>query len=60
MIHPPDTAHAGWGHRLWTEAEVAACFPQGLRNQAAFDAAGNFGEKADILRYEVRDVPCRD
>jgi len=33
---------------------VAAAFPHGLRNQAAFDAAANYGEKADILRYEVR------
>lgn len=33
---------------------MAKTFPEGLRNQAAFDAAPNFGEKADILRYEVR------
>ena len=46
--------HTEWEHRLWTEAVVAEAFPEGLRNQAAFDAAPNFGEKADILRYEVR------
>lgn len=49
---PPTSTE--WEHRLWTEAEVAKTFPEGLRNQAAFDAAPNFGEKADILRYEVR------
>jgi hypothetical protein len=40
----------GWRHVLWGDAEAAA-FP--LRNRAAFEAATNWGEKSDILRYEV-------
>lgn len=32
----------------------------GLENREAYDAAENFGEKSDILRYEVcgRSVTC--
>ena len=53
---PPKSTE--WEHRLWTEAEVAETFPEGLQNQAAFDAAPYFGEKADILRYEVTLSVC--
>ena len=35
---------------LWTDEQVAGLT---LFNQAAFDAAPNFGEKSDILRYEL-------
>lgn len=37
--------------RLWTDADVEAF---GLENKEAYEAAGNFGQKSDILRYEVR------
>ncbi|CAN0057513.1 unnamed protein product, partial [Phaeothamnion confervicola] len=39
-----------WEVRLWSDADVAAL---GLENQAAFDAAPNWGEKSDICRYEI-------
>ncbi|CAM9778082.1 unnamed protein product [Laminaria digitata] len=42
--------HEGWTARLWGDADVEAF---GLENQEAYDAAGNFGEKSDILRYEI-------
>lgn len=45
----------GWKHRLWTEDEVHQAFPHGLRNQVAFDEAKNYGQKSDILRYEVSE-----
>lgn len=41
----------GWELRLWTDADVAAF---DLENRRAYEAAGNFGQKSDILRYEVR------
>ena len=40
-----------WEVRLWTDADVEAF---GLENKEAYDAAGNFGQKSDILRYEVK------
>jgi mannosyltransferase OCH1-like enzyme len=42
--------HPSWEVRLWRDDDAAA-FP--LANRQAFDAARNFGEKSDILRYEV-------
>lgn len=39
--------------RLWGDADVEEF---GLENREAYDAAGNFGEKSDILRYEVCGV----
>lgn len=47
--------HEGWTARLWRDADVEAF---GLENQEAYDAAGNFGEKSDILRYEVGPAAC--
>ncbi len=41
---------AGWTYKLWTDKEVAN-FP--LHNQKFYDEAENYGEKADILRYEI-------
>lgn len=41
----------GWEAKLWTDEDVDGF---GLENRAAYDAAGNFGQKSDILRYEVR------
>jgi inositol phosphorylceramide mannosyltransferase catalytic subunit len=42
--------HPSWEHKLWTDTEVASL---GLRNQKLFDEAKNYGEKADIARYEI-------
>lgn len=43
---------AGWECRLWRDADVAH-LPQGFTNREAYEAADNYGEKSDILRYEV-------
>lgn len=40
------------GQVLWTDDSVAALVPF-LRNRMAFERAPNFGEKADVLRYEL-------
>jgi hypothetical protein len=45
---------AGWEHRLWRDTDVAALDPP-MENGEAYEAAPNFGQKSDILRYEV---PC--
>lgn len=42
-----------WEVRLWTDADINAF---GLENRGAYDAAQNFGQKSDILRYEVGRV----
>lgn len=44
-----------WEVRLWTDADVEAF---GLENKEAYDGAGNFGQKSDIFRYEVRLDQC--
>lgn len=40
----------GWEYKLWTDKEVKE-FP--LFNRELYDKAKDFGEKADILRYEI-------
>ena len=42
--------HPDWIVKVWTDQAVAFL---GLRNQYAYDSARNFGEKADIARYEI-------
>lgn len=42
--------HPTWRHIMWDDAAAAAF---DLRNRAAFDAAANYGEKSDVLRYEI-------
>ena len=44
--------HPDWEYRLWTDEDVAAF---GLRNQVLYDRAVNWGQKSDILRYEILD-----
>jgi mannosyltransferase OCH1-like enzyme len=44
------TLHPDWEVKLWTDADVAEL---ALENQQAFDSAVNYGEKSDILRYEL-------
>jgi mannosyltransferase OCH1-like enzyme len=43
--------HPSWKYILWDDINVKSLFP--LHNQAYFDAAKNFAEKSDILRYEI-------
>lgn len=38
--------------RIWTD-EDAAIYPMSQKNRIAFDKAINYGEKSDILRYEI-------
>jgi len=42
--------HTDWIYKLWTD-EDAAFYP--FKNKDLFDRATNFGEKADIWRYEL-------
>ena len=44
--------HPDWDYKLWTDADVASMT---LKNQAAYDASTNYGQKSDILRYEILD-----
>ena len=40
----------GWSYRLWTEDDVPGL---SLYNQDLYDKARNWGERADIIRYEI-------
>lgn len=42
--------HPDWQFILWTDKEIEAL---DLVNKAKYDAATNYGEKADIARYEI-------
>lgn len=42
--------HPEWEYKLWVDADLQAFH---LINRVAFDNALNYGEKADILRYEI-------
>jgi len=42
--------HPTWEYRLWRDADVEAF---GLANVEAYRRASNYGEKSDILRYEI-------
>ena len=42
--------HPDWKCKLWTDKEAANIK---LDNQELYDKATNFGEKSDILRYEI-------
>ncbi len=42
--------HPEWEYKLWTDAEVAQLT---LKNQALYEKATNYGQKSDILRYEL-------
>ena len=50
MVESWKTFHPNWEVKVWADADVLSFK---LKNQAAFDAASNWGEKADILRYEI-------
>jgi mannosyltransferase OCH1-like enzyme len=42
--------HPSWEVKLWTERDLSWFR---LKNQKAYDVAKNWGEKSDILRYEI-------
>ncbi|MBA3752180.1 hypothetical protein H0X06_05330 [Candidatus Dependentiae bacterium] len=42
--------HPDWEYKLWTDADIPAL---NLHNKKFYDLADNYGEKADILRYEI-------
>lgn len=42
--------HPDWEYRLWTDKSLNHFE---LHNQSLFDSAVNWGEKSDILRYEI-------
>lgn len=42
--------HPGWEYKLWTDDAVSRLK---LANQDLYDASMNYGEKSDILRYEL-------
>jgi mannosyltransferase OCH1-like enzyme len=42
--------HPDWEYKLWTDKEVKKLK---LYNQEAYENAPNYGEKSDILRYEL-------
>ncbi|MBA3751493.1 hypothetical protein H0X06_01655 [Candidatus Dependentiae bacterium] len=42
--------HPDWEYKLWTDADVPAFQ---LHNEGLYNSSVNYGEKADILRYEI-------
>jgi mannosyltransferase OCH1-like enzyme len=50
MIETWKKFHPNWRIKIWTEADLQ-WFP--MQNRAMFDRAKNWGEKADIWRYEI-------
>lgn len=48
----PGYGQQPWQYRLWRDADVDALVPP-LANRAALDAAPNYGEKSDYVRYEL-------
>jgi len=42
--------HPGWEFRVWTDADFKT-FP--LYNRALYESSKNYGEKSDIVRYEI-------
>nr|MBA2306667.1 hypothetical protein [Candidatus Dependentiae bacterium] len=42
--------HPTWEYKLWTDADIPSLQ---LENQNFYDLSDNYGEKSDILRYEI-------
>lgn len=42
--------HPDWEYHLWTDKEVEFLY---LQNRSFYEAATNYGQKSDILRYEI-------
>ncbi len=47
------TYHPGWLYKLWTDADVKNFTWSNQNSKKLFDDAQNYGEKSDILRYEL-------
>jgi inositol phosphorylceramide mannosyltransferase catalytic subunit len=50
MVDSWEKFHPEWTVKVWTDAD---CNDFHLTNQLAFERATNYGEKADIWRYEI-------
>ena len=42
--------HPDWEYKLWTDADIPSL---NLHNKKFYDLSTNYGEKADIMRYEI-------
>ena len=42
--------HPSWQYKLWTDADIESFH---LENQELYNAAKNYGQRSDILRYEI-------
>jgi len=42
--------HPDWEYKLWTDKDIESF---GLYNKKLYDSTTNYGEKSDILRYEI-------
>ena len=42
--------HPDWEYRLWTDADIEGLV---LQNRQLYETSTNWGEKSDILRYEI-------
>ncbi len=45
--------HPGWRYKLWTDADIKNFTWSNQKSKKLFDDAQNYGEKSDILRYEL-------
>jgi len=45
--------HPDWEYMFWDETALKTHFPDGLHNQAQFDAISEWNGKCDIARYEI-------
>lgn len=52
MVESWKAIHPDWEVKLWTDADIPSFK---MKNQAAFDASNNWGEKSDMFRYEILD-----
>lgn len=53
MMDTWKTLYPDWEYVLWDEERLASSFPDGLQNQAQFDAMEEYNGKCDIARYEI-------
>jgi len=42
--------HPNWEYKLWTDKDISRL---NMKNQRLYNSAKNYGEKSDIVRYEV-------
>ena len=48
-----EDAHPDWEYMFWNEETIKEHFPDGLHNQAQYDAMPEWNGKCDIARYEI-------